>query len=105
MGCADRCRRAEKVRLHKGEGAGSFSGWLRLPLERRPGRKRFRKLKARLRGRLESGLGPIDGELLKLSMRRCRPTIRVAAPAVASEAPAEIVPVQPSVPEPTGSAA
>jgi hypothetical protein len=72
MGCVGRCLRAEKVRLRSATGEARFTGWVRIPVERHPGRKRVRKLKERLRGRLESGLLPIDGVVLKLGIRRCR---------------------------------
>jgi len=79
MGCADRSPKAERVRLHEGEGEGQFSGWVRIPIERRPSRRRLRKLKARLRSRLEASLTPIDGRILKVGVRRCR-TRSVVAP-------------------------
>lgn len=72
LGCSDRCARAERVRLHKGEGQGRFVAWLRIPVERRPGRKRLRKLKSKLRARLESSLRPLDGAVVKLGVRRQR---------------------------------
>jgi hypothetical protein len=72
LGCADRSPRAERVRLHGGEGQGQFVGWVRIPIERRPSRKRVRKFKAKLRGRLEASLLPIDGRVLKVGVRRCR---------------------------------
>lgn len=72
LGCARRCDKA-RVRLHQGVGEAHFSGWLRLPIERRPSRRRLRQFKARLRARLEAGLLPIDGQVLKLGVRRCRP--------------------------------
>ncbi len=72
LGCASRCRRAARVRLRNATGEARFTGWVRIPVERRPGRKRVRKLKERLRSRLESGLQPIDGVVLKLGIRRCR---------------------------------
>ncbi len=71
LGCANRCRRA-RVRLRGREDQVRYTGWVRIPVERRPGRKRVRKLKERLRARLESGLLPIDGSVLKLGVRRCR---------------------------------
>ena len=83
LGCSDRCERAERVRLHKGEGQGRYVAWLRLPVERRPGRKRLRKLKAKLRARLEASLRPLDGAVLKLGVRRQRPRpVVLAAPPV-----------------------
>jgi hypothetical protein len=72
LGCADRCARAERVRLHKGEGQGRFVAWVRIPVERRPGRKRLRKMKANLRRRLEDSLRPLDGSVVKLGVRRQR---------------------------------
>jgi len=53
LGCERRCPRAERVRLRSAEEGLSFSGWLRIPVQRRPGRKRARKLKEKLRRRLE----------------------------------------------------
>ena len=70
LGCADRCARAERVRLHRGEGEGRYVAWLRIPIERRPGRRRLRKLKAALRARLEDGLRPVAGAVIKLGVRR-----------------------------------
>lgn len=70
--CAKRCPRAEHVCLHQGEAEGRFSAWLRLPIQRRPNRRRLRQLKAKLRSRLEAGLQPFQGEVLKLGVRRCR---------------------------------
>jgi hypothetical protein len=72
LGCERRCPRAEKVRLRSVEGGARFSGWLRIPVERRPGRKRLRKFKERLLGRLETNLLPIDGRVVKVGVRRCR---------------------------------
>src|SRR5262245_45464712 len=69
LGCAHRCPRAV-VRLHDGEGEARYTAWLRLPVERRPSRKRLRKFKAKLRARLEAGLLPIDGRVLKVGARR-----------------------------------
>src|SRR5262245_56394038 len=70
LGCADR-RPAVRVRLHEGEGEARFSGWLRIPIERRPSRRRLCRFKAKLLTRLEAGLRPIDGEVIKLGVRRC----------------------------------
>jgi hypothetical protein len=72
LGCSERCERAERVRLHKGEGQGRFVAWLRIPVERRPGRKRLRKLRSKLRARLEGSLRPLDGTVVKLGVRRQR---------------------------------
>ncbi len=74
LGCERRCRRAERVRLRgvDGEGEARFSGWVRIPIQRRPGRKRVRKFKDRLRRRLEANLLPIDGQVVKLGVGRCR---------------------------------
>jgi len=72
LGCADRSPKAERICLHRGEGEARFSGWVRIPNERRPSRRRLRKLKAKLRGRLEAGLLPIQGRILKVGVRRCR---------------------------------
>jgi hypothetical protein len=86
LGCERRCPRAERVRLRGSEpGKARFSGWLRIPVERRPGRKRVRKIKERLRGRLEAGLLPIDGVLVKLGVRRCRRATAGAAGTVVTE--------------------
>jgi hypothetical protein len=71
LGCQRRSPEAERVRLRSGEEA-RYTAWLRLPVERRPGRKRLRRLKTKLRGRLESALLPIDGRILKVGVRRCR---------------------------------
>jgi hypothetical protein len=79
LGCADRCPRAV-VRLHRGEVEGRFSGWLRIPVERRPGRKRLRKIRAKLHDRLESALLPVGGEVVKVGVRRCRARAVPAAP-------------------------
>jgi hypothetical protein len=83
MGCAERCPRAV-VRLHHGEEEGRFTAWLRLPVERLPGRKRLRLIGARLRERLEAGLLAVGGDVLKVSVRRFR--ARPALPAPAAEA-------------------
>jgi hypothetical protein len=71
LGCARRCPQAE-VCLHEGQGEARFSLWLRIPIERRPSRTRLRKFKAKMRKRLEAGLLPIDGHVVKLGVRRCR---------------------------------
>jgi hypothetical protein len=70
MGLAD-CRAV--LRLHHGEEEGRYSLWLRLPVERRPGRKRLGKIRAKLWERLESALLPVGGELAKLGVRRRQP--------------------------------
>jgi hypothetical protein len=72
MGCAARCRKAV-VRLRDGDGEAFYSGWLRIPIERRPGRKRLRAFKAKLRARLEAGLQLIDGRVIKVGVRRYGP--------------------------------
>ena len=76
LGCERRCPKAERVRLREqaseGEGEGRFSGWLRIAIQRRPGRKRLRKFEERLRRRLEANLLPIDGQVVKVGVRRCR---------------------------------
>lgn len=72
LGCARRCPRAEHVRLHEGDGEGHFSGWLRIPIQRRPSRTRLRRLKGKLRTRLETNLKPVGGEVTKLGIRRMR---------------------------------
>lgn len=71
MGCTDRCPEAERVRLRSSD-EGRFSGWLRIPVERRPSRRRMRKYRAKLLRRLEAGLLPIGGRVLKVGVRRCR---------------------------------
>jgi hypothetical protein len=71
MGCADRAPAAERVSLHEGEVAGSFTGWVRIPMMRRPDRKKLGKFKRKLRERLEASLTPMDGCVLKLGVRRC----------------------------------
>lgn len=87
LGCARRCPRAQ-VCLHKGEGEARFSGWLRIPIERRPGRRRLRKFRAKLHRRLEAGLAPVDGRVVKVGVRRCH--ARAAEP-VALPLPAPYV--------------
>jgi hypothetical protein len=96
LGCADRCPGA-RVRLHEGEGEARFSGWLRIPIERRPSRRRLRKLKAKLHARLEAGLLPIDGQVIKLGVRRCRTRPAAEAPVApfTLEVPAEAVVLPP----------
>ncbi len=49
LGCADRCGTAERISLHSGEVAGSFTGWVRIPIQRRLGRKQLTRLKRKLR--------------------------------------------------------
>jgi hypothetical protein len=71
MGCADRCESAERISLHSEEQFGSFTGWVRIPILRRPDRKQLRKLKRRLRDRLETSLAPIHARVIKLGVRRC----------------------------------
>jgi hypothetical protein len=71
------------VCLHEGEGEARFSGWLRIPVRRRPGRRRLRALKKKLLERLGAGLLPVDGRVVKLGVRRCRPR----------EAAAEVLPL------------
>jgi hypothetical protein len=71
MGCADRVPVAERVSLHTGTTLGSFTGWLRIPMPRKPNRKALGKLKRKLRDRLESSLSLMDGTVLKLGVRRC----------------------------------
>jgi hypothetical protein len=72
LGCADRTPHAERVCLHKVEGEGRFTGWVRLPVERHPKRRRLRKFRNALRERLGAGLLPIDGQVVKVGVRRCR---------------------------------
>jgi hypothetical protein len=72
FGCERRCARAEKVRLRSVNDHPLFSAWLRIPIERRPGKNRIRKLRERLRSRLERSLLLIDGQVVKISIRCCR---------------------------------
>ena len=91
LGCERRCPRAERIRLRSAEEGLSFSGWLRIPIQRRPGRKRARKLQEKLRRRLELSLQPIDGQVIKLGLRRCRPRLAeafVGAPSLSLAVPA-----------------
>jgi hypothetical protein len=76
LGCEHRCPRAERVRLRCVESGARFSGWVRIPIERRPGRKRLRKIKERLLVRLQTSLLPIDGSVVKLGVRRCRAKVQ-----------------------------
>lgn len=69
LGCAQRCPKA-LVRLHQGGADASYTGWLRIPIQRRVGRKRLRLFRAKLRARLEAGLLPIGGRVLRLGVRR-----------------------------------
>jgi hypothetical protein len=55
------------------EAADGDSGWLRIPIERWPNRRRLRKFKAKRRASLEARLLPVDGQVLKLGVRRCQP--------------------------------
>jgi len=91
LGCEHRCSRAEKVRLRSIEGEMRFSGWLRIPIQRRPGRKRVRKFKERLRSRLEASLRPIDGQVVKVGVRRCWVK---TAPSPAADLPDSLVECQ-----------
>ena len=79
MGCARHAPKAERVRLHDGEAPAIFSGWVRVPTQRRPGLERVRKFRAKVRSRLEAALRPIDGRVLSLGVRRCR-DVRRAGP-------------------------
>ena len=72
LGVADRCPRAV-VSLHDGEEQGRYSAWLRLPVERSPGRELVRRIKENLRGRLQAVLLPVGGELIKFGVRRLQP--------------------------------
>jgi hypothetical protein len=108
LGCQRRCPEAVKVRLRGAEGEPHFSGWLRIPVQRRPGRKRVRQLRERLRRRLEASLLPIGGSVVKLGVRRCRgevlPMAAPPAPPVTLELPvvAQVVaPVVTPVDSPT----
>lgn len=89
MGCANRSPKAERVRLRTGPDGCWFSVWVRLPIERRPSRRRLRKLKAKLRARLEVGLGPVAGRVLKLGVRRIRPRVPAAPLPLFDHLPAE----------------
>jgi hypothetical protein len=91
LGCEHRCPQAERVRLHIPGEEGRFTAWLRIPIQRRPSRRRIRKFKARLRARLEAGLLP-PGRVLKVGVRRCRPRAVEVAP------PAPVTPVVPVAP-------
>jgi hypothetical protein len=71
MGISKRCSRA-RVRLHYGEEQGRFSVWLRIPVERYPGRKRLQRIKEKLREKLESALLAIGGDVVKFGIRRCQ---------------------------------
>lgn len=72
LGCSRRCPQAEHVCLHKGTGEGRYTAWLRIPVVRRPGRSFVQRLEGKLKERLEAGLKPIQGEVLKVRVRRCR---------------------------------
>jgi hypothetical protein len=72
MGCERRSARAEKVRLRSVEDHPLYSAWIRIPIERRPSKKRLRKLVERLRSRLERNLRLVDGQVVKMRVRRCR---------------------------------
>lgn len=89
MGFAD-CRAA--LRLHHGDEEGRYSFWLRLPVERRPGRKRLARIREKLRDRLESVLLPVGGEVVKLGVRRCRP--RLVLRLVPADAPLRLAPLE-----------
>ncbi len=71
LGCSQRCPRAEHVCLHHGEGEGHFSAWLRIPVQRRANRKLLRKLKSKWLTRLDEGIKPMNGEVVKVGIRRC----------------------------------
>jgi hypothetical protein len=91
LGCERRSAHAEKVRLRSVEDHPLFSGWVRIPIERRPGKKGLRKLAERLCNRLERSLLLVDGRVVKIGIRRCR--IRDAACANPAVTPAEAAPV------------
>jgi len=82
MGRAGKAR----VRLHE---TGSFTAWMRLPVERRPTRGRTRALEARLRDRLEAALLPVRGLVFDLRVRRFRRKAELAlfGPSVAGPRP------------------
>jgi hypothetical protein len=58
-----------RVRLHD---TGSFTAWVRIPVERWPGSNRLHALTTRLRARLEDALLPVSGLVLDLAVRRFR---------------------------------
>jgi hypothetical protein len=102
LGCAKRSPRAEQVRLHKGseQGPGRYSAWLRIPIQRRASSRLIRLIRAKLRDRLEAALRPIQGEVIKFSVRRSRSRSEFmplfagpAAGPVSSETPAADEPV------------
>jgi hypothetical protein len=70
LGYSRLCPTAEHVCLHDGEQEGHFTAWLRLPVRRRPSRRSVRQLAGKLYRRLEAGLRPIHGEVLKVGIRR-----------------------------------
>jgi hypothetical protein len=110
LGCERRCPKAEKVRLRgvHAQGEAIFSGWVRIPILRRPGRKRLRMLKERLRRRLEANLLLIAGQVVKLGVRRCRGAAVAQGPVpqpVAEEGRVEIGPTSPPLPLVTRDAA
>ncbi len=74
LGCLDVRIVATALRcsLHYGEEEGRFTGWLRLPVERLPNRKRLQKLKAKLCDRFETALLAVGGDVIKFSIRRSR---------------------------------
>jgi hypothetical protein len=84
------------VQLHHGEEQGLYSVWLRLPVKRMPKRERMGKIKERLRGRLESALLAVGGDVLKLGVRRCRPRheLRLVHP---EPAPLRLVTAEPEL--------
>src|SRR5438132_8592454 len=69
LGCASRADRTA-VRLHSGEEEGRFTAWLRLPVRRLPGRSGLRRLKSKLRDRLEMALLAVGGDVIKFGIRR-----------------------------------
>ena len=70
LGFSRVCPTAEHVCLHDGEQEGHFTAWLRLPVRRRPSRRLVRQFAAKLYRRLEAGLRPVHGEVLKIGIRR-----------------------------------
>jgi hypothetical protein len=93
LGCADRCPEAEDVCLHKGSPAGRYTAWLRIPTRRRPNRRFVARLGRKLWSRLDDGLRPLGGRVLKLGVRRYR------APILPFLAPAETAPGETAPPE------
>jgi hypothetical protein len=71
LGCSRICPKAERVCLHKGQTVGRYSAWLRIPVQRQRQRSFVQRLETRLTERLESGLKPVQGEVISVRARRC----------------------------------